>query len=596
MDTVFAWLLTYWLHSTIALGGMWAASRFLRERNLALEEAGWKVALFATLFTATIQVGLTRTGEFRPLAGALELQVARSTPEAADRAFDTASEPATEAAAGAAVALPSRAAERVALASKGATASLFETHSMSPVAAAFGLWMLTTTILMIRLVVSYLTLMGRLKDRRVLLRGTHFALLERLRSRAGVLRRVGLSVCASLPVPLALGLRRWEVCLPSRVTEEFDADEQETVLAHELAHLVRYDTLWLLAARTLAGALFVQPLNFLVAGRLRALSELRCDDWAVERTGRPVTLAKCLTRVASWRSDHWSGLPVPAMAGSSPSQFGARVRRLLARSYPQPQGRVPRWLKLAVAPMVIVFAAAAPGVVERSEAKAPSAASSLAPEAPEAPEVLPDRLANPEPPAPEAPRPPIAPRPRLSPLAPTVSAEAAVAAETVSPSPAPASPVPPVSEAVPVRRAEVPLAPEASLASPASMAPLAPLAPIPPLVQPARKAPPVPRDDLDKPVPLGPTAVGVEAPAPPAAPLRAVPLASARFARLNASGSFVGSDSAPMPTMTSWMRSKTRSMPSWRKWRRRSRMSWRRWKTNSRLRSKPSRTAPKSTL
>ncbi|MCP4203176.1 MAG: M56 family metallopeptidase, partial [bacterium] len=336
-DTILAWLLTYWLHSTIALGGMWLASRFLRNRNLALEEAGWKAALFVTLFTSALQLGLASVVEYRPLAGALVLEAAEPRPQAVDirmsepreKAFDLRGDAEND---GAEATMTTPSPDPMAT---GAGLSLGMARPRGRILAiALFLWLVATSILLTRFVISYVLLLSRLKGRRRLSSGPHVALLARLRRRAGVARRVGLSVCTALAVPLALGLRRWEVCLPSKVTEEFSAEEQETVLAHELAHLVRYDALWLLAVRMLAGSFFFQPLNFVAVSRLGALSELRCDDWAVERTGRPVTLAKCLTRVASWRSNRWGAFPVPAMASSSRSQFGARVRRLVARSYP----------------------------------------------------------------------------------------------------------------------------------------------------------------------------------------------------------------------------------------------------------------------
>ena len=404
MNTTLAWLLTYAVHSTLALAGMWIASRFLRSRNLALEEAGWKAAMFLTLLTTSLQVGLAGVTEYRPLAGSLELgsaEVASGSsgslavpmheplPESSEFTGDAeGGEPdralnAFRFGRVGSVERPGQAGDRaepgLAVVNGPEQGGLFALERGRAVVGALILWLVAASLLIVRFVVGYLLLLGHLKDRRMLVDGPHVALLEGLREGAGVVRSVGLSVCARISVPLALGLRRWEVCLPEKLTEEFDDAEQEAVLAHELAHLVRYDAIWLLAARTLAGVLFFQPLHFVALNRLRVLSELRCDDWAVEHTGRPVTLARCLTRVASWRSSGGGRLPVPAMAGSSRSHLGARVRRLVARGYPQPPGRVPGWLKVSMAPLVVLFVAAAPGVAERVRpvASAPPPPASL---------------------------------------------------------------------------------------------------------------------------------------------------------------------------------------------------------------------------
>src|SRR6185295_6059610 len=61
--------------------------------------------------------------------------------------------------------------------------------------------------------------------------------------------------------------------------------------------------------------------------RLRELSELRADEWAVNRTGRPLSLAGCLAEVAGWAFGH-PRLPVAAMA-DRPSNLARRITRLL---------------------------------------------------------------------------------------------------------------------------------------------------------------------------------------------------------------------------------------------------------------------------
>ena len=58
------------------------------------------------------------------------------------------------------------------------------------------------------------------------------------------------------------------------------------MLAHEVAHLVRRDPHWLVAARVIETVLFVQPLNRLARLRLQEVAEYLSDDWAMARTSR----------------------------------------------------------------------------------------------------------------------------------------------------------------------------------------------------------------------------------------------------------------------------------------------------------------------
>jgi hypothetical protein len=78
-------------------------------------------------------------------------------------------------------------------------------------------------------------------------------------------------------------------------------DELRALLAHELAHLVRGDSLWLGISRAVCSCLAFQPLNQLARREWQRAAEFLCDKWAVDRTGTPLALARCLAEVAGWR-------------------------------------------------------------------------------------------------------------------------------------------------------------------------------------------------------------------------------------------------------------------------------------------------------
>jgi hypothetical protein len=104
------------------------------------------------------------------------------------------------------------------------------------------------------------------------------------------------------------------------------------MLAHEVAHVIRRDPQWLVAARVIEVVLFMQPLNFLARRRLQEVAEFLCDDWAVSRMGKPVTLAKCLAAVAEWvkRAPNAPSLrPMSAMVEQGGSPLVRRVGRIL---------------------------------------------------------------------------------------------------------------------------------------------------------------------------------------------------------------------------------------------------------------------------
>jgi len=149
--------------------------------------------------------------------------------------------------------------------------------------------------------------------------------LRYLRSEGHVQRDVRLTVSEDLSSPVALGAG--EICLPARALSELDPIRMESILAHELAHLVRRDPMWLTIARVIEAVFFFQPLNGLARRRMQEAAEFASDAWASARVARPLDLAHCLARVAEWTIAA-PRLPVPAMAERRGRVLVRRVERL----------------------------------------------------------------------------------------------------------------------------------------------------------------------------------------------------------------------------------------------------------------------------
>src|SRR2546429_8130729 len=90
------------------------------------------------------------------------------------------------------------------------------------------------------------------------------------------------------------------------------------MLAHELAHLARRDSLWLAGASLIERCLFFQPLNRLARRELETTAEYLSDEWATRKTGSPVALAKCLATVAEWIQASPLGVPVAGLGPPRP--------------------------------------------------------------------------------------------------------------------------------------------------------------------------------------------------------------------------------------------------------------------------------------
>ncbi|HSS78332.1 MAG TPA: M56 family metallopeptidase [Thermoanaerobaculia bacterium] len=346
-----AWLLTYLLHSTLLLGLAWLASKPLARWSVAAEETMWRLALVGALLTASLQLA----AGWEPAAGRWRL--AEASPAASATMERTAGTEGTPGIGRAETALPFR------IARKGlpvaAVPSRPEKSSSLP-AAFLGLWALGATILVGAYARSYSRIRQRLRSRPRVVGGSLLTQLRELAAGAGLGQSVRLSCSSRVPVPLALGVRQPEICLPPRALAGLTEEQQQGLLAHELAHLVRRDPLWLAISHFMTAALFFQPLNWVARRRLREISELLSDEQAVVFTGSPLSLAGCLAEVAGW-SVGLRPLLLPGMA-DRPSNLARRIRRLLdeTRSPEHPARRL--WLGAAMVVLLVTVAAAAPAV------------------------------------------------------------------------------------------------------------------------------------------------------------------------------------------------------------------------------------------
>jgi beta-lactamase regulating signal transducer with metallopeptidase domain len=85
--------------------------------------------------------------------------------------------------------------------------------------------------------------------------------------------------------PFTLGAARPVVFLPRAVLEHDDRSLLESVIAHELAHVRRWDDLFLGLQQIISVLYFFNPIAWLSAGRMREESERACDELVISRGG-----------------------------------------------------------------------------------------------------------------------------------------------------------------------------------------------------------------------------------------------------------------------------------------------------------------------
>jgi len=308
------WRTTLALHGSVALAAAWLLARFAPLPPRAAE-ALWRTAVLAPLVTASLELvpfdapTLTTPPAERPVA-VRDVPPATAPPLAADDPI-------------AAEARPAPAPDRWAL----------DARTQRWIVLACGC---AALLGLARLLRARLRLTRGLRDRVDVPAGALRSLFDALRTTARTRRRIRLTASRTLASPIAFGALRPEICLPARALR-LPEDAQAAMLAHELAHHVRRDPLWLLAATTLAAVFPWHPLFAVARRRLVRLAEFRADALGARWTD-PVAVAACLVEVASWLEGH-RRRPAAGFAMAVPRDgLPARVERLLDRRGAEPRG------------------------------------------------------------------------------------------------------------------------------------------------------------------------------------------------------------------------------------------------------------------
>jgi beta-lactamase regulating signal transducer with metallopeptidase domain len=161
--------------------------------------------------------------------------------------------------------------------------------------------------------------------------------VRQLAARLGMHRSVELWQTACVEVPVVLGCFRPVILVPVGMLTGLSVAQAEAILAHELAHVCRYDFLVNAAQCVIETLLFYHPCVWWISARIRAEREHCCDELAVAACGDARVLARALTGVEEMRPP--ARLAVALTSGGS---LLLRIRRIVGQ--PRASDVVGGWL------------------------------------------------------------------------------------------------------------------------------------------------------------------------------------------------------------------------------------------------------------
>lgn len=364
VTTILSWVLTYALHSTVLILSVWLVCRYVPRLSLATQETLWKLALGGAIVTSAVQLG----AGVQPPWGHL------SMPQALAGETHGVVAPSVTSTETAPAMVRHRSGDLTIVATRTtapATAPASVTATTTTTTNAAWPWVLLSLVLagsalgLIRVALGARTLRRQLAGRRDVIEDPLLETWLALCNKAQLTKRVRLSTSPALPSPVAL-MRR-EVCVPERAIDGLTPQQQESMLAHELAHVLRRDPAWLVASTIVEALFFFQPLHHLVRRKIEEVSEFQCDDWAARHSGTGVHLAKCLAEVAAW-VERQPPTPMAATMASARSPIIRRITRLLDDRRRAVAEFKPAWRVGAAVGMLGAVAWLAPGVTPSAQA------------------------------------------------------------------------------------------------------------------------------------------------------------------------------------------------------------------------------------
>jgi beta-lactamase regulating signal transducer with metallopeptidase domain len=188
------------------------------------------------------------------------------------------------------------------------------------------LWLLGVSFFLLRLVGQ----MGRLyylKNRMNFPVDEYWTeLTERLSAKAGLTKAVEVVESALVRSPVVIGHLKPMILFPLGVINRLSPQEIEAILAHELAHVVRYDFVFNIVQSVVEALFYYHPTVWWLSEQARNEREMACDQFAISLTGDSLSYAKALVTIQEMA---WFPLSQSlAFAGQNKGLLKTRIQRI----------------------------------------------------------------------------------------------------------------------------------------------------------------------------------------------------------------------------------------------------------------------------
>ena len=158
----------------------------------------------------------------------------------------------------------------------------------------FIVWLAGVLFFLLRMAGGFLYLRA-LRNRQVLgLDDKWIQKINELKNKLGIRKKIDALQSLVTEVPMILGYFRPVLLIPASFLTGLSTSELEAVIAHELAHIRRYDYIINIIQSIIETLFFFHPAVWLISKAIRNEREHSCDELAVSVTGNTVNYIKAL--------------------------------------------------------------------------------------------------------------------------------------------------------------------------------------------------------------------------------------------------------------------------------------------------------------
>ncbi len=236
--------------------------------------------------------------------------------------------------------------ERAVLPAAGST----ESARASWQATAMFVWLTGVVVMLCRTAWTVLGVSRLRRSCRPLEDARILGIVEELKETMRIAKRISLAVTDRVISPGVIGLVQPTLLLPISMMTGMDIEDIKAVLAHELAHIKRYDCLVNFCQMVVEAILFFNPALWWVSRQIRIEREACCDAAGVAITGRRAKYAEVLYEWAQ-RLSSQSPTGAAAMVGfgndADKGRMLDRMQRIVVKGH-RPRVRISWYMTIAM--------------------------------------------------------------------------------------------------------------------------------------------------------------------------------------------------------------------------------------------------------